>query len=192
MIKLYISAGIFAAALGIMLLLLRPEWDRYSVIKGETTALNAVSSEFDTLGMQRDQLVEKINAISKDDMDRLLEAVPEGPKAAEFLLHINDLAMGHKLDFDSLTLSNKISTKSKTPTPAEAPALDALGQPIAVSDLKVEASIQGNYEDFKSFIADLENYIRITDATQIDLTPSSDKDKKDFFHYKLSIKTYYQ
>lgn len=192
MLKLYISAGIFAAALGVMLLLLRPEWDRYSAIKAETVALNAVSAEFDTLGMQRDQLVEKINAITKEDMDRLLEAVPEGPRAAEFLLHVNDLAKLHNLDLPTLSLVNKLSTKSKTPATPEAPMLDSSGQLIMVSDLKVDAGIRGNYADFKSFLADLENYIRITNVIHVDLTPTADKDKKEFFEYKLNLQTYYQ
>lgn len=64
-----------------------------------------------------------------------------------------------------------------------------LARPFKPVNFQVKAV--GTYEDFKSFLKNLETNIRIFDANRIDIQPAG-KPNQDIYTYDITITTYYQ
>jgi len=54
-----------------------------------------------------------------------------------------------------------------------------------------QVQMTGSYEDFKSFLSNLETNIRIFDVRKIEILPAG-KPNQDIYNYNLTVTTYYQ
>lgn len=79
-------------------------------------------------------------------------------------------------------------------TPVELPSAGDKSSQLQIkgygsSDFQLQ--ITGTYEDFKSFIANMETNIRVFDIKKIDIQPAG-KPNQDLYNYNLTVATYYQ
>ena len=63
-----------------------PQWTQLSDTGRQVSDLAAVSQQYDDVIKNRDALLASINSISKENLDRLDDALPLGPNASEFLV----------------------------------------------------------------------------------------------------------
>ena len=176
----------------IAMLYIVPSWQHYLAIRANDAHLQEISAEIDTLTTKRDQLIDKINAISKDDFQRIGQMLPQGAQAPEFLLAIQQIAALHHITLKGLTLTQSISTEPKTPTSAPESGFvptDSGEAQKSSKDLSVNTQLTSSYETFKDFLRDIEVFARITDVKTLAFTADSQTSN---FTFTLTLATHYQ
>lgn len=171
---------------------LQPTWDEFQILRKNNLGLQNLSAELDELINNRDLLFEKINAISKDNLAKIDTALPNGPKAAEFLVFLENLATKHSVTLKNTTLTGSTVTKTTTspgqPRPSQS-STSIQGQKIP--ELPLSLQVTGQYGALKNFLGDLEKNLRITDVENISFGSPTEKDKNEF-QFSLTLKAYYQ
>lgn len=204
MSRLIIASVFFLAALGIGFFYAMPEWERFQSLGAEIAQLSAASEDLDSLIADRDNLLNLINGITKEDLDRVDQVLPQGARASDFLVAVESLtaANGMGLKRIDLVSPQKASAVSEgnpqaaLPRPsveaesgaALAAAREGTGDVPGVRALPFTVEVSGDYTSFKKFLAALEKNLRLIDIEQISFTA---KEKDDTIEFTLRAKTYY-
>ncbi len=199
MSKLLIPLLLIVAGAGIVVLLVVPAWQQYLVLKADTNHLSDINTEIDTLTQKRDELVNQIARIPKDDLQRLDQVVPSQPQGPEFLLSLQKLAVSYGLKVIKLDLSNSLGSKQKTPEVKTADVASQVkpadftptGQEAKSSPsyktLTANLEVSGQYQAFKDFLREAESSVRIIDVQNLTLSP-----QEKGFDVKMTLAAYYQ
>lgn len=184
-----------AALLGVFYL--RPEWQRFQDIGRAITELEEISKEFDDLIENRDDLLGRINSISKDNLDRVDRMLPHGPHASDFLVALEAITIENGMALRRIDL---VSPEGEKGEKSEAPARPSAGQPKpaaapaprAVKEtqaLPFNLQIAGSYTAFKKFLESMERNLRLIDVEDVSFSASG---KAESFEFTVKAKTYYQ
>ena len=167
---------------------LRPAFQEFQRIRAETKLLRDISAELDELTRNRDTLIQSINAISKDNLRRIEQPLPSGPRAAEFLVLLEALTKKNEVALRQVSLSDspKESAAAKQPKPTGAIAFSAPGE---IKDYPVDLTVAGTYSAFKDFLRDVEKSLRIVDVQSISFSAGG---RGDQLEINVRGKTYYQ
>lgn len=170
------------AAVGVGLVLLMPEFDHFQSIRSDTAVLQQISAEMDDLTNKRNALAERANAISREDLAKLDQAVPDSARAPEFLVSMERIAKSDGISIKRLDLGRVIQVKGKSsiaspvPVPVSPNAGDAATSGQAsqqvINNMPVTISVTGRYEDFKNFLRDIETFVRIVNIQDIKFVSS--------------------
>ncbi len=199
MARTLITLTVFVGAALIVIFYLQPKWNEFNLLRQEVGKLNEIGGELDEISAKRDALLEAINGISKDDLSRLDQALPQGPHASELLVLLEQIAVHNNLLLKQIDISSP--TANKQPS-ANAPRVASTGQPItgtaalqskpqtAIASLPITFTVSGTYVSLKSFLQEIEQNLRIIDVTDINFTaPGAKETSMDF---SMKAKTYYQ
>lgn len=168
---------------------LNPEWQKFQSLRQENISLQQTSEEFDSLTERRDALIEEVNAISKEQRNLIGQALPEGAKAADFMVDLETITKKRGLILKRIDLSGTIEVKGKTGQPRTESIITTAPTPGAILEFPIILNVTGLYESFKEFIRDLEKNLRLIDVQEISfITPSQGKT----FDFSLRLKTYFQ
>ncbi len=128
----------------------------------------------------RTGLLEKYNAIPKDDLDKLVKLLPDHVDSVRLIIDINNIAAAYGMTLKNITLIDD----KETPAPA-ASSIGPTTQKYASVGLRF--SVSGTYDNFRTFLHDLEQSLRIIDVTTIGF---SVKPESDTYEYALTVGTY--
>ncbi len=184
---------------------LRPSFREFQDLGRELTDLEETSAEFDILVENRDLLIDKIRGVSGTDLQRIDQAMPREPRAAQFLVLLENMALGSGLSIRSIDIAgpapeqarygagsaagpNPSPTTRGSPTPGVISG-EASAAPGSIKEFSVGLNVSGSYESFKGFLRELEKNLRLTDIMEISFSSSARLDKLDF---TMRLKTYYQ
>ncbi|MDP3779470.1 MAG: hypothetical protein Q8R30_05515 [bacterium] len=190
MSKLLIPLLLIVAGAGIVVLLVVPAWQQYLVLKADTNHLADINTEIDTLTQKRDELVNQIARIPKNDLQRLDQVMPSEPQGPEFLLSVQKLAVSYGLKVIKLDLSNSLGSKQKTPEvkPADfTPTGQEEKSSPSYKTLNANLEVSGQYQAFKDFLREAESSVRIIDVQNLTLSP-----QEKGFDFKMTLAAYYQ
>lgn len=182
---------IFGAAI-IGLIYLWPEWQSYETLRARTTALHATQQELEELSLDRDKLLEKINEVSPENLERLARALPEGQDARGLLVLLEHIINQHSLDLTNIALENQ-TVVGKTPPSAQPRPAGGVSTPKPASETKelpFKIGVNASYDNFKNLLISLEKSLRILDVTNIEFSaPGGETATANF---NLQGRTYYQ
>ena len=147
--------------------------------QGEITAGNnvqAVNSQYQTainnaeqLVQKREQVLQAYNNISANDRDRLAKMLPDSVDNIRLMIDLNNVALQHGFSLQGI--------KAEVPSDASNPSSPASGSSggsniasSTLSTVQVSFSVTAPYEQFISFLQDLEANLRIMDLTQLSMT----------------------
>lgn len=204
-----ITALIFllaAVALGFFYTL--PEWQRFQALGRDSADLAQVSSEFDKLIANRDSLLDQINSITKDNLDRLDSVFPQGPHTSELLVALealtveNNMALG-RVDLVSPDTSTPSAAPASRPASQPRPAApaaagatagqtqrQATGEVAGAQELPFSIQVAGTYLNFKKFLASVEKNLRLINVDGVSFGASGKGDEA--LGITVKAKTYYQ
>ena len=190
MSKLILPLGLILGSIFIILVLIVPGWQHFLMVRADTKRLQDIDVEIDSLTQKRDAIIQQINAITKDDSQRLDQVIPSDAQGPEFLLQLQKLGVARGLHVDKLDIMGVLSTNKKVSDSNEANFVPAGIEGDTQSYKTIEANMEltGPYDSFKGFLRDVESHIRITDISGITVLPTPGGG----FAFKLNIKTYYQ
>ncbi|GEM_PF-1291514 len=194
MSKLIIPLGLIFASIAMVMVFVIPAWQHFLVVRADSSHLQDINVEIDTLTQKRDAIVDQMNKITKDDFTRLNDILPETAQTPEFLVFISKLAEKDGLKVKKLDVAGTLATKPKIPEKIDnsAVATNAATVTQGIGELKyktinVAMEVSGSYEAFKNFLRDTESSVRITDVEMLTFGAGDVG-----FNFQLGLKTYYQ
>lgn len=192
MAQLFISLALFFGSGIIGYFYAWPAWQEFSNLRQESENAATISSELDELGKNRSDLLSTINSVSKEDNERLTEALPPGPHSGELLVFLENLSIKHgvtirRVDLTAPQETKVQDTKSSQPRPGTVPTKASDG---TIKEFPVTLEIVGTYDAFKAFISDIERSLRIIDVQSITFSAPSLIDSK--INFSIRGKTYFQ
>lgn len=195
MTRSFITILLLVGASLLSIFYIRPQWTEFSLARKEVESYSKISAEIDEIVAKRDTLLESINTVSKDDLDRIDKALPQGPRAADFLVTFENIVLRHNMSLkriDVSSLSNVGKESAAKPSVAlPLPGAIALAPKpkLAVAEFPFSITISGTYESFKNFLRETESLLRITTFTDIAFTST---EKSSIFDFTMRGKIYYQ
>lgn len=168
---------------------LGPEWQKFQALRQENKELQQTSEEFDSLTERRDSLIEEINAISKEQRGLIIQALPEGPAAADFLVSLETMTKKEGLALKRVDLASTIEVKGGAGQPKTGGAITSAQTKGAILEFPVSLNVAGSYESFKRFLQGLEKNLRLIDVQEISFIAPP---KGGIFEFNLRLKTYFQ
>lgn len=191
MTKLIFPIGILAAGALIGIFNLMPAWNRFQELRGEIAHLESIAAELDDLLITRDLLASKIQDIPRADLERSEQMIPKRPNGPEFLISVEQMALANAIDIERLDIGT-IVQKSDAASAAAGSTGIASETPDTIKNLPVQIGARGPYEPFKSFLRNLEEFVRLTDVGALTFTGGGSGQTSDLFNVSISAKTYYQ
>lgn len=178
---------LIALSIGAFIWYVKPQ---YQAAKQNQAQIANFSSNLDTaekLKTSREELIAKYNDIPKSDLDNLKVLLPDSVDNIRLIIQIDSLAIRNGLSTvrnvnyqvqnnDDGTLKGKTSSG-----------------PYEEFTISFETS--GQYQNFLSFLTDLEANLRIIDITKIEFSPQSTsaqgQSPATSMSYKITLKTYW-
>lgn len=116
-------------------------------------------------------------------------AIPPGTNQSEIAHQISALATQNQLTIQTLTAATPTVQNVKEVEGARDENTNFKVKPLGV--LSFQMKLSGTYANFKSFISNLENNIRIVDVKSASIEDSG-KVTQDFYLFNITVATYYQ
>ena len=123
-------------------------------------------------------------------------ALPTGPDVVGALAQIYGLATANSITVQSVGVSTPSAPKVSTKANASSTLVEPLGS------LTLQFTGGGSYENFKTFLGQLETNLRIFDLQSLTISPNSSAvsagakagtgANPDFFTYNVAVDTHYQ
>jgi len=199
---------------------LRPAWDEFQRIRQETRYLGRLNAEFDKLITSRDELITKINAVPRRDLERIEQMIPKDARPLEYLVSLEQTVRQRGLVMGRLGIAipvvargatretipaiptdgGEVATRAAPPLPRPTEISAGSKKPTTLfQELPVDLGVIGTYEILKLFLQDLELHARLTDIASLAFnTPGKESGEGSgpsgtgIFQFTLRLKTYYQ
>ncbi len=180
--KSYSPLLLIIVSVGIFFFYIDPNYKELKVLQ-ETKAENEkMMGKAAELRAKRDVLNKKYIAISEAERDQLSKVMPETVDNVRLILDIDNIAQKYGITLRGITVTGGVedsATQSK--------------QIVDKTDKKNGAitlgfSFSASYDDYKNFLIDLENSLRIVDVTDFTITAS---DTSNIYDYSLKLNTYW-
>lgn len=125
----------------------------------------------------REELLSEYNTFKADDVSRLEKLLPDNIDNVRLIIEIDAIAKKYGLSVRNLAVTESVGNDSGT--------LVAGNSDYSSVDLSF--SVASSYEDFLSFIKDLEQSLRLVDVTSINFVATGSK----VDDYRVTIRTYW-
>ena len=212
MSKIVTALIFFLAAIVLGFFYTVPAWQRFGALGTDITTVATASEEFDQLIANRDNLINLINGITKENLERLDAIFPKGAHASDFLVAVEALTTEstvalRRIDIVSPSSGGQGTEKSGAsvlqPRPTTTAGMaGAAGSGVATDSTKKQENgagarelpfsvqVAGTYQDFKKFLVNTERNLRLIDVDEISFSATGKKDES--IEFTLKAKTYYQ
>lgn len=144
-------------------------------LKEELGKFEEISSNSNKIVSDRDLLIKKSNQITTLDKSRLSKFLPDNIDNIKLIIEISDMASVRGLVAKNITINE---AKKSTDTIVD-------NSPYGV--LNVKFSVNSTYDNFLSFLDDLENNLRLLDISDISFSSSD----TGFYDFNIGLKTYW-
>lgn len=175
MIKMLSPIFAFTAGIVIFLVFLLPGWDEVKGLKALEENKIQTLKDLGNWSAYFDDLSAKYQS-AENDLQKLSLTVPSEPQIPELLVQLEDIARRNGLAVDDVQFN--------------IPASDRLAKPadknLGVVNVKIK--MEGDYNNFKNFTADIEKNIRLMDISLVSLNAGGE----GLMKFEVEISTYYQ
>ena len=180
------------------MLFINPLYEEISSLRTERGSYDEALTNSKELEKERERLTQKYNTVSMENLERLTKLLPQNVDNIRLILEIEQIATPY-----GMTLRD-VRYNAETPEGTGGQALNAGiqggyvqgGSPdYGVWDLQFVT--RGTYDNFVSFIKDLERNLRIVDISAVEFSSetaasvSSDPISSQQYEYRFSIRTYW-
>lgn len=162
----------------------RPTYQSIGNLKARADAYDIALSNSRELQAVRDELTAKYNAFSPEDIARVEAMLPDTVDSVQLVIDLDDLAQAHGLvfknsDFDATAAQGEQSLND----------LKLQNKEYRTSDLTFV--VEGTYEDFQSFLRDLERSLRLIEIDDLSFSAAPTTTGGNKFSYTVDIVTYW-
>lgn len=196
MFKVLLPILLILVSIGGFVFFVSPLSAEVTELRKDVSAYNQALTNSKSLEYARDQLKEKSNSINTTDVSRLEKLLPDGVDNIKLILEIEEnVARPYGMILKDVRYS--IEKESEVDSSV------VQGGNINVANLKkdygewgLEFSVEGTYNNFISFLRDLEKNLRIIDVVSIQFSSSalnqnSKNNIEDIYKFAFKVKTYW-
>ncbi|MCM2339081.1 MAG: hypothetical protein NDI62_01345 [Burkholderiales bacterium] len=173
-------------------ILTKPTYENITSAREQIASYDEALANSKALEAERDKLTQKSNSFKEEELARLHKLLPDNVDNIRLILEIEKIAApyGMVLKDVKYDTTKKDSTETNQIYNQENPTLN---KDYGIWDL--EFSTQATYNNFVSFIKDLENNLRIVDISSVQFAASGNTGLNpalpEAFKYTFRIKTYW-
>ncbi len=195
-----IALAFLVAALFTFFDFIQPTYGHLQTKKGtELSSENFLSNEQQIVGQAKTLISQYENEGAVQDS--LALAMPSGPNIASALAQVYGIALNNNVAIQSVGITSPMVELQNQAQQAGASAGLPAGQGTKqMGTFSLQIAAAGSYENFKSFLSQLEMNIRIFDLTALSIQPpqsgvlngKGSAASSDLFTYNFTVATYYE
>lgn len=172
---------IVASVLGFVLFV-NPQYQDIMTLRTEEAQLREVLANSRALQEKRDQLLQRYNNFSAEEIARIEKMVPNNADNVKLILELQTLASRYGLELQTAALA-----ESEEETRGQRASVQVVHRDYGTIGL--DLVIRGPYEGFVSFLEDVERSLRIIDVHGLSFRPEGTS--TTVFQFNVSLKTYW-
>ena len=175
---------LIALSIGLFMYYIQPQYDKVGVLQAEIEKYDDAISAAGQLRNLRNDLVDKFNSFSTADLRRIEKFLPDQIDDVRLVLDINRIAEDNDLILEDITIDAPEEKPSEQSRLNVGTVVDESGFNI----LEVGFSFDATYEEFLSFISDLESSLRVIDITRLDFDVT---ESPSVYAFNMTLQTYW-
>lgn len=168
-------------SIGTFVLVVQPQYTEIKEMQKRETELEDVLDNARRLQSLRDDLLEKRKEISNADVRRLEKLIPESADNVKLILEFEQISNRYNLELEAASASKEEGSEESSQS------FDIETNDYGI--ITLDFSINGQYDDFLSFLRDIEKNLRITDVRSLSITPPAGDDSN--FGFSITVDTYW-
>ncbi|MBI4128944.1 MAG: type 4a pilus biogenesis protein PilO [Parcubacteria group bacterium] len=184
--KTLISIGGIVAAGGIFFAFTQPAYDTVQALGAQIHEYNQALDKAAELQSLKQSLLSRYNAFNPADLERLQKLLPDHVDNVRLVLDLDNMALRHGMSLQDVIISNPNQARERD-------VIGTLADARQTHDsLNIKFGLQGSYQNFTTFLQDLESALRITDIASLSIGRLAERTQTDpLFSYEIAIKTYW-
>ena len=165
-----------------------------SELRAQIVSYNEALDNSKALEAERDKLTQKYNSIDPNNLAKLTKLLPDSVDNIRLILEIEQIAIPYGMALKDIKYDANPTAKNAAPGVV---AGRTVGPNQNYGIWNLQFSTEGSYNNFLSFLKDLENNLRIVDVATVDFASdnspagSAGSAPADYYKYNFSIKTYW-
>ncbi len=169
---------LFAASLGVFIGYVRPAWAVVQDKRAELKQYQEAAANARTLQAKRDELLQRRQSMSADDINRLAVMLPKNVDNVKLTLEINRIARQYNLVLQNVQVEDAANDPQTQKREAQKD----------YRSIAIDFTVSGGYNDFTDFMRHLERSLRLIDVDE--LTFKADN-KTGLYKFTMRIRTYW-
>ena len=189
--KLFIPIILLLVSVGTFILYINPAYQDLGTLRTQKAEYDEALNNSKILQSIRGTLSEKYKNFSTTDLTKLEKLLPDNVDNIKLILEIQRIASTYGMTLQNVkfdTDTAKPATSSQAGFVTSGAAQSASKKDFGTFDLQF--STQGQYNNFVSFLSDLEKSLRIVDVKSVSFTSTSTTGG-DTYKYDFKITTYW-
>lgn len=168
---------VVAAVLGVVFYAL-PTYQSAQALRTEEQELDSALDNARRLQAARDDLLERFNAFSARDLERLETMVPDNIDNVKMIIELDALASQYGLSIQNIDVVEEELTLEE----------QQLADNRNYGEVELNLGLVGPYERFVTFVEDVERSLRLIDVQSIAFQTT---DIRDNYQYDMVVRTYW-
>lgn len=165
-------------ALGVFYTFVNPQYQRTKSLGAELEQYENVLDNVSALSETRDELMIKLADISPEDISRISKIVPDDNDIVKLALDLDTMASQYGISIRNVQVDS--SSEDNT-------ALISKNASDIYDRAVVSFEFVSNYQNFRSFMEDIERSLRVIDVRSINFRSTD----SGFYEYTVAVETYW-
>lgn len=176
---------LIVAAVGLFFFEVRPFYTDVQLLRAEGAEYDEALEMATELGTLRDQLERKLESFSETDLARLNHFLPQQLDTVRIILDIDGIGLRNGLKVENIKVTADGAAKADT----ERAQPRGTTASSAHQTVDIALDFKAPYSQGVAFIKDLENSLRLFDASKVDITLTDPK--SNVYSFKMNLKAYW-
>ncbi len=178
--KNIISIIVIVISLVSFVLIVKPQYTKIKEYEAKSEELNQVLDNARRLQFLRDDLLKKQKELSQADLARLEKLIPESVDNVKLIIEFQNIAERYGLQIQTASSTKDDETESGVNQNFDISTKD-------YGTITLDFDVVGGYDKFLSFLADIEDNLRITDLRSLTMSDGENGN----YNFSLSVETYW-
>jgi Tfp pilus assembly protein PilO len=179
---------LIVGAIGLFFTYTKPNYAGVTALTTEIASYDKALNEAREFEALKNDLLEEYNTFNPDELARLERLIPLNVDNVRLIIEIDSVAATHGLTVSDIAFEGETDEEGAEGEEASGDtALPLRDQAREYQSVLMTFSVDASYEDFKSFMSDLEKSLRLVDIQSI--TTGTSESGLD--QYTVTFKTYW-
>lgn len=188
MTKNIITIVLFVLAAAVFFGYTKPTYDQVRSDRAKVTQLDQLLEQRKSFDIKKAQLISMLNAFPPESMTRLKRMLPDHVDNVRLVLDLDTMASRYGMSIQDVTINRAESANTDNSV------LGAINTQTSVYDsLTMQFSMRGTYDNFVSFLNDLESSLRLVEIEAITLNPDTGASVggEPVYRISVTVRTYW-
>ena len=159
-----------------------PTYEDLKLLKVEQSEYQDVLDEVSQIQKTRKDLINKYNKFTREDLDRIKVLLPERANNIRLITDLDSLAAQQGISISNISISENNSSGSRG-------VVESSDKKYNTVDLSI--SFKATYTEFRSFLNELEQSLRIIDVMELTFSSSAGEDFSNEYQFDISLRSYW-